>query len=147
MPAVRYRREVVVPEGWKDERVLLHFGAVDYDAKVWVNGQSAGAHRGGYVPFSYDITGLLREGKNELAVGVLDDTRDTLVASGKQAYERESSGCFYTRSTGIWQTVWLEPVPQAYLAKMRVYPDLDGGQVTIWAVSYTHLTLPTKRIV
>ena len=135
MPAVWYRRAFSIPAEWKDQRILLHFGAVDYAAMVWVNGELAGLHRGGYVPFQFDITAFLRAGENELVVGALDDTRSPLQPSGKQSGERESSGCHYTRTTGIWQTVWLEPVPQAHLTRMHLYPDIDAGRlfIQVWA--------------
>jgi len=135
MPAVWYRRAFTIPAEWKDQRILLHFGAVDYEAMVWVNGQLAGSHRGGYVPFQLDITALLRAGENELVVGALDDTRSPLQPTGKQSDRPESYGCLYTRTTGIWQTVWLEPVPQAHLTRMHLYPDIDGGRlcIQIWA--------------
>jgi len=108
MPAVWYRRQFDVPAGWAGRRVWLHFGAVDYAATVWVNGKLAGRHTGGYSSFGFDITALLRAGENELVVRALDDTRSPLQASGKQSDRPESYGCFYTRTTGIWQTVWLE---------------------------------------
>ena len=135
IPAVWYRRKFNVPKKWAGRRVLLHFGAVDYDAAVWVNGELAGRHRGGYTPFQFDITPSLLPGANELIVRAIDDTRSPLQPSGKQSLELQSSGCFYTRSTGIWQTVWMEPAPAAHLARRRVFTDLDAGKVTIqlWA--------------
>ena len=135
MPVVWYRRKFRVPAGWAGQRVLLHFGAVDYLATVWVNGTLVGSHKGGYTSFYFDITAALQAGDNELVVRAVDDTRDPLQPSGKQSLDRHSSGCFYTRSTGIWQTVWLEPVPAAFLVKMRLFPDLDAGKLTVqlWA--------------
>jgi beta-galactosidase/beta-glucuronidase len=135
MPAVWYRRAFTIPAEWKDQRIVLQFGAVDYEAMVWVNGQLAGSHRGGYVPFQFDITALLRAGENELVVGALDDTRSPLQPTGKQSDRTESYGCLYTRTTGIWQTVWLEPVPPAHLTRMRLYPDIDAGRlcIQVWA--------------
>ncbi len=122
---VWYRKEVTLPDNWEGRRVLLHLGAVDHDATVWVNGQQATTHQGGYTPFSCDITGLLTRGKNVLTVFAQDDTRSPLTATGKQSTQYASYGCVYTRTTGIWQTVWLEPVPQTYIGGLRLTPDLE----------------------
>ncbi|HEX6971697.1 MAG TPA: glycoside hydrolase family 2 TIM barrel-domain containing protein, partial [Limnochordia bacterium] len=131
MPCVWYRRSFSVPAAWADRRVHLHFGAVDYHATVWVNGQKAGEHRGGYVPFSFDITALLRPGENELVVRAVDETRSPLQPSGKQSERYASHGCHYTRTTGIWQTVWLEPVPEWHLAGLRLTPDRPGSRALL----------------
>ncbi len=133
MPCVWYRRKFALPSDWLGGRVLLHFGAVDYETKVWINGQPAGAHRGGYSSFSFDITNLLQSGENIIIVRALDDTRSGLQPSGKQSLTYDSRGIFYTRTTGIWQSVWLESVPRTYLQSFRLYPDLDGGRLTIFA--------------
>jgi beta-galactosidase/beta-glucuronidase len=133
MQCVWYRRAFRVPEGWEGKAVLLHFGAVDYAATVWVNGKLAGRHQGGYSSFSFDITSLLRAGENELVVRTLDDTRSRLQASGKQSDKPESYGCMYTRTTGIWQTVWLEAVPQAHLKPARLIPDLVDNRLAVTA--------------
>ncbi len=133
MPCVWYRRRGTLPAGWQGKRVLLHFGAVDYDTTVWVNGERAGTHRGGYSSFTFEITALLKKGENEIAVRAVDDTRSSLQPSGKQSPQFNSYGCFYTRTTGIWQTVWLEAVPAAYLHSFRLYPDLDQGKLTVQA--------------
>ncbi len=133
MPCVWYRRSFQVPEEWDDKRVLLHCGAVDYEATVWINGQSVGSHRGGYSPFCFDISDHLKPGENTIAVRAVDDTRSALQPSGKQCAAFESQGCSYTRTTGIWQTVWLEAVPPTHLQSFRFYPDVDGGTVTIHA--------------
>jgi len=124
MAFVWYRRGFRLPEGWEGKTVLLHFGAVDYAATVWVNGRLAGRHQGGYSSFGFDITALLRAGENELVVRAIDYTRSPLQASGKQSDKLESYGCLYTRTTGIWQTVWLEAVPTAHLGQARLVPDL-----------------------
>ena len=131
MPSVWYRRKITVPEGWQGRRVWLHFGAVDYEATVWVNGEMVGRHRGGYTPFRCELTGRLRGGANELVVRAVDDTRSPLQPSGKQSPRLDSFGCLYTRTTGIWQTVWLESTPQAYLDRARIFPDLDAGRATV----------------
>lgn len=129
MAAVWYRRTVTLPETWGGKRVLLHFGAVDYEAEVWVNGQSAGTHRGGYTSFTLEITPLLQPGENTITVCAEDDCRSPLQATGKQSDTYHSHDCVYTRTTGIWQTVWLEAVPQSYLLRPKITPDLENGMV------------------
>jgi len=131
MPGVWYRRLVTVPQAWQGRRVLLHFGAVDYGATVWVNGEEVGRHQGGYTPFTFDVTAWLHEGENEVVVRAVDNTRDPLQPSGKQSEQFHSYGCMYTRTTGIWQTVWLEPVPETFLAKARLLPDLDNRRLEV----------------
>lgn len=130
--ALWYRRTVAVPRAFRAGRVLLHFGAVDWESTVWVNGREAGTHRGGYDPFTYDITGLLKRGKKqEIVLRVLDptDEENTGIARGKQVME--PSGIFYTAVTGIWQTAWLEPVPETYLAKLDIVPDVDRKTLSV----------------
>jgi len=129
MAAVWYRREFSVPEDWFGGRVILHFGAVDYEAEVWVNGRSVGTHRGGYTPFSFDITELLQKGTNILTVCAQDDVRSGLQPRGKQSSEYYSHACDYTRTTGIWQTVWLECVPSTYIESFQLTPDVENGRV------------------
>lgn len=124
MPCVWYRRTVTIPKEWAGKRVLLHFGACDYDTTVWVNGEKAGTHRGGYASFTFDVTKLLKEGENVLVVKALDNTRDPLQPKGKQCDKYASYGCLYTRTTGIWQTVWLEAVPTAYIRSYKCFPNL-----------------------
>lgn len=113
MYGVWYKRTVDIAD--ISGRVLLHFGAVDYCATVFVNGETAGTHKGGYVSFCLDITAFVHSGSNEIAVFAEDDTRDRLKPTGKQSERYNSFDCFYTRTTGIWQTVWLEFVPEAYV--------------------------------
>jgi beta-galactosidase/beta-glucuronidase len=113
----------------KGRRILLNFGAVDWDAMVWVNGKPVGDHKGGYTPFQLDITEAVKDGQNEVFLSVYDDTATGLQATGKQSHKKESYGCVYTRTTGIWQTVWLEAVGQTYLRGLALYPDLDTGRV------------------
>ncbi len=129
MAAVWYRREVDLPDDWRGRRILLHFGAVDYEAEVWVNGISAGTHQGGYTPFTFDITKQIKNGKNMITVCAEDDNRSGLQPRGKQSSEYHSHGCDYTRTTGIWQTVWLECVNQTYVSWFRAYPDPDNEAV------------------
>jgi beta-galactosidase/beta-glucuronidase len=133
MAAVWYRREFAVSEDWTSGRILLHFGAVDYDAEVWINGVSAGTHRGGYTPFTLDITALVTPGVNVVTVVAEDDVRTGLQPSGKQSPAYHSHGCVYTRTTGIWQTVWLECVPKTYLHALRYLPDPANSRVHIEA--------------
>ena len=124
-----YRRRFTVPPGWKGQRLLLHFGAVDWKTEVWVNGQKAGEHTGGYYPFSFDITPYLTEAENELVVSVWDPTETYGQERGKQSLQPK--GLFYTAVSGIWQTVWLEPVPDRYIQSVKLTPQLEAGQITI----------------
>lgn len=130
---VWYRRTFAVPETWGPERVLLHIGACDHDTSVWVNGHLAGSHRGGYTPIALDITPWLRRGENLLVIHAQDDSRSPWVLAGKQCPDYASRRCHYTRTTGIWQTVWLEPVPASYLAGLRLTPLVEAGQLLIEA--------------
>jgi beta-galactosidase/beta-glucuronidase len=134
MAAVWYRREVIIPEEWKNQRVILHFGAVDYYTEAWVNGISVGKHKGGYSSFSFDITDSLKEGVNTIIVCAEDDVRSWLQPRGKQSSEYHSHGCEYTRTTGIWQTVWLECVPQEYIVSVKYTPDPANSYLHIEAV-------------
>ncbi|MCS6951472.1 MAG: glycoside hydrolase family 2 TIM barrel-domain containing protein [Bryobacterales bacterium] len=126
-PWVWYRRSFTVPDAWKGKRVLLHFGAVDYRAMVWINGRYVGGHTGGHVPFSFDITPHLQRGANTVTVRAEDPPTDRYVPRGKQYWEPKSRGIFYTRTTGIWQPVWIEAVGDSYLTKVRITPSLDGA--------------------
>ncbi|WP_224337771.1 glycoside hydrolase family 2 protein [Haloprofundus halobius] len=129
MDAVWYRREIDVPEEWLGGHLLLHFGAVDYEAEVWVNGESVGSHRGGYTPFSLDISDTVTPGSNVVTVCAEDDTRSPVQPSGKQSQQYHSHGPLYTRVTGIWQTVWLEPVPETYVQNLQFEPDPENDAV------------------
>jgi hypothetical protein len=125
-----YQKTVTIPADWPaDQRVLLHFGAVDWETTVVVNGKQVGEHRGGYDPFTFDITEALhadRQQANTLLVRVWDPTDTGSQPRGKQV--NRPHGIWYTPVTGIWQTVWLEPVPRSYIRKVTVVPDLDAGQ-------------------
>ena len=134
MPCVWYARRFSLPAAWAGRRVLLHFGAVDYEATVWVNGRQVGFHRGGFTPFCCEITGAARGGRNLLVVRAVDDTRSSLQPSGKQSASYESRGCHYTRVTGIWQSVWLEPVGRSYVESLRMTGDPGGGRIHLAAV-------------
>jgi hypothetical protein len=125
-----YRRRFAVPDAWSGKRVLLHFEAVDWETQVWLNDRKVGNHRGGYDPFTFDITGfLIPVGPQELTVAVWDPTDAGTQARGKQV--RDPGGIFYTSVTGIWQTAWLEPVPQTAIADLVVSSDVASGSVTV----------------
>ncbi len=126
-PVCWYRRQFEAPAGWYGKRVKLHFGAVDYEAAVYVNGRLAGTHRGGHTPFSVVITPYLRlDNHNELVVRVFDG-EDLAQPRGKQYWERDSGGIWYTRTTGIWQTVWLEALGETAIERLRVKSwDIEG---------------------
>lgn len=132
---VWYQRKFTVPKEWNGRRILLHFGAVDYATEVWVNGQSVGKHIGGYTPFQFDITPYLSE-ENVLTVFALDDVRSGKQPGGKQCHFYYSKGCDYTRTTGIWQTVWMEPVNTAHIHQMKNIPDVDN-QSLLLDISFT----------
>lgn len=118
-----YERTFTVPAKWSGKRVLLHFGAVDWKADVWVNGVSVGGHSGGYTPFEFDVTKALRRGENTLRVRVWDPTDAGYQPRGKQV--ARPGGIWYTPVSGIWQTVWLEAVPQQYIRSLVTTPDAD----------------------
>ncbi len=132
--SVWYKRAVTVTEEQLAGRVILHFGAVDYRAIVFVNGEKAIEHKGGYTSFCGDITNHLVVGENVITVWAIDDTRSGSVPSGKQSARYESHGCYYTRTTGIWQTVWLEFVPQEYIVKAKYLSNLETASIilTVW---------------
>jgi beta-galactosidase/beta-glucuronidase len=133
MAAVWYKRKFDIPEEWMDKRILLHFGAVDYDTEVWINGNSVGTHRGGYTSFSFDITEFINQENNVIVVCAEDDVRSGLQPRGKQSGLYYSHRCDYTRTTGIWQTVWLECVPEEYVSSFKVIPDPDNACIHIEA--------------
>lgn len=120
---VWYKKEVELTEKQLSGRTVFHIGAADYKTTVYVNGEKAGVHEGGYVSFAFDVTGYVRPGKNVFAVYCEDDTRDPHIARGKQSEEYYSHSCDYTRTTGIWQTVWLEFTPAVYVKKIKFIPD------------------------
>lgn len=128
-----YRRTFTVPSGWNGRQVQLHFGAVDWESTVYVNGQQVGTHRGGYDGFSFDITPRLNGGSNEVIVKVWDPTdseqNGMVQAVGKQT--KNPSGIFYTPSSGIWQTVWIEPTPAASISSVDFYPNLSNNTLRV----------------
>lgn len=128
-----YQRTFSVPAAWRSRRVLLHFGAVDWKADVWVNDIKVGSHTGGYTPFSFDVTAALKvKGENKLTVRVWDPTDKGTQPRGKQV--SRPSGIWYTPVTGIWQTVWMEPVEEAHIASLRITPDIDRNRMTVEAL-------------
>lgn len=124
-----YKRTFKVPGSWKSKNVLLHFGAVDWQADVWVNGVKVGTHTGGYTPFSFDITNALKSGENTLEVRVLDSTDKGFQPRGKQVANPE--GIWYTPVSGIWQTVWIEPVAQTHIESLRILPNIDNRTISV----------------
>lgn len=124
-----YRKKITLPESFKGKRTLLHFGAVDWECMVYINTKFVGSHLGGYCPFTIDITDALTEGENELTVRVYDPTDAGWQNRGKQA--SKSHGFWYTSTSGIWQTVWMEAVNESYISSYKVTPDIDKGVINI----------------
>jgi len=125
-----YRRTFKLPDNWRDQRTLLHFEAVDWETVVWVNGHQVGVHRGGYDPFTFDITDALTDAKQqEIALAVWDPTDAGGQPRGKQV--NKPHRIWYTPTTGIWQTVWLEAVNKAHIESVKIIPDLDGKRVLV----------------
>lgn len=124
---VLYYRKKFVYSG-KGSRVLLHFGAVDYSCRVHLNGKAIGSHKGGYFPFSFEITDIIKDGENELTLSVTDPSETGSQASGKQTSKR--GGIWYTPQSGIWQTVWIEEVPGSYIENVRLTPDIDNSTLS-----------------
>ena len=128
--ALWYEREFIVPEEWAGQRVLLNFGAVDWKAEVYVDGAFVGEHTGGYAPFSFDVTDMLAKGKkHSLKVKVTDRTDKWFQPRGKQVSKPE--GIWYTAVTGIWQTVWMEPVPASHIDSYYAVADIDEGTLAV----------------
>ncbi len=129
-----YKTNFNVPSSWKNKNILLHFGAVDWEATIFINGKEIGAHQGGYDPFSFDISGALNSsGPQELKVRVWDPSSEGTQPRGKQVSRPE--GIWYTPVSGIWQTVWLEPIPKQSIRNIRITPDIDAGKVEISVTS------------
>ena len=124
-----YRRKLLIPQAWKGSRILLHFGAVDHDASVYVNGKKVGSHSGGYTAFSLDISDFVQPGDNSLVVGA-HDPNDGRRPSGKNGDKGD-----YTFSSGIWQTVWMEPVQQKHVTQLKLIPDLKNKRLQITALA------------
>lgn len=130
--AVWYRRTVAIPAEWGGRNVLLHFGAVDYDATVWVNGTEVARHRGGFTPFICDLKGIVTPGTEAVIVLRARDKHNEPKPMGKQSNKYAPHSCLYTRTTGIWQTVWMEPVPvKSALKRPRITPDVANGTIRL----------------
>ena len=127
MYGVWYQKKVSLTEAQCAGKVFLHFGAVDYEATIYVNGKEAGSHKGGYVSFKVDVTEFVVPGENTITVNATDDTRNPMYPSGKQCEQPLSYGCMYTRTTGIWQTVWLEFTPRAYIKNVHMETNAEEG--------------------
>ena len=132
LPHVWYRRTFEIPADLRAGRLFLRFGAVDYRARVWLNGRFLGEHVGGYTPFAFEVTRCVREGVNEVVVHAVDELRSGLQPGGKQSHGK-SEGCVYTRTTGIWQPVWLEAAGETHVRDVTLAPDLPGGRVLVQA--------------
>ena len=130
---LHYRKLFRLPEGFKKDRVLLHFGAVDQECEAFLNGVRLGEHKGGYLPFSFDITDSLRAGENVLTLCVRDQTEKSPHARGKQKLQKKGKygSLFYTPQSGIWKTVWMESVEHDYVTSVRITPEYDSGSVRI----------------
>ena len=140
-----YRRTFELPDDWGNQPVLLHFGAVDWQAVVWVNGQKMGEHRGGYTPFSVDITNALadRRREQEVVVEVWDPTDSDEQPVGKQSLHPK--GIWYTATTGIWRTAWLEPVPPSHISRLKLIPDVDRSTLFVEAFTNDGATVTQVR--
>jgi beta-galactosidase/beta-glucuronidase len=129
-----YRRTIEIARPDDGSRLILHFGAVDYEATVWINGSRVGSHRGGYTPFSFDVTDLIpASGRCEIVVRADDDPADLAKPRGKQDWQLEPHSIWYPRTTGIWQTVWLEEVPATHLARLKFTPHLARWEIGLEA--------------
>ena len=125
-----YKRRFEIPKDWGKKRIILNFGAVDWKTDVWINGAFMGTHKGGYDSFSFDITGALKSGSmQEIIVSVWDPTDEGYQPHGKQSLNPR--GFWYTAVTGIWQTVWIEPVAQEHIYKLKLIPDIDNSCVQL----------------
>ena len=143
---VAYRRYFDLNASELAGRIILHFGAVDYETSVYINEKLVGTHKGGYTSFDFDITEYVVEGNNMLFLAVKDDVRSGLQPKGKQAHMYYSSGCDYTRTTGIWQTVWLEFVPVNYIKTAKYYPDPENACLGITGTVQGKGTLHIKAL-
>lgn len=141
---VWYKRNVEIQKG--DNRVFLNIGAADYVTSLYVNNKYVGSHTGGYTSFKFEITDYAVDGENEIFIVCEDDTRASLVPIGKQSNRKNSYGCSYTRTTGIWQSVWLEYTPQEYVKGFKLYPSINQENVTVQLdlVGVADLTLVAK---
>ncbi len=130
---VWYKRKFSIPDDWQGQRIFVNFGAVDFDTRVWINNKLAGRHVGGTGSFGFEITRLVQTGENEIIVYAYDNTLSEKQPLGKQSTRQPPrwGGVSYTRTTGIWQTVWLEAKPQKYIERVFIIPDLDRGEFSV----------------
>ncbi|MHA1309474.1 MAG: glycoside hydrolase family 2 protein [Candidatus Helarchaeota archaeon] len=124
-----YRRFFTIPESWNGKKILLHFGAIDWESTIWINGKRIGDHRGGYIPFSFEISEFINNNENELIVSVWDPTGKSCQERGKQLLR--SFMIFYTPISGIWQTVWLEPISTTFITSLKITPNIDEENLNI----------------
>jgi beta-galactosidase/beta-glucuronidase len=130
--AMWYHRQIFIPGNWAGRDVVINFGAVDYECELFIDGKAVGMHYGGSASFGFDITRYVKPGAtHDVVLRVADNLRTAKQPSGKQSYDFKSAGCHYTRTTGIWQTVWLEPVARQGLKDVQIVPDLDGGRFIV----------------
>jgi len=147
IPAMFYHRKLEIPREWDGRKIILHFGAVDYECEGFLNGKSVGTHFGGTVSFEFDITRFVTPGSEcDFVLRVYDDVRSYTQPGGKQATNYHSTGCHYTRTTGIWQTVWLEPVAENGLKSCRILPMFDSGAFRFDPEFYTADSACTLKI-
>jgi beta-galactosidase/beta-glucuronidase len=144
--AVWYRRRVTIPTSWGNQSVLLHFQAIDYDSTIWVNGSEIARHRGGFTPITCNLQGIAKPGDTiQIVVRARDNHRQSQ-PHGKQSRIYANQGCDYTRTTGIWQTVWLEPVPQVWLGRPRLTPNISRSLFHIQQRVHGYLPGLTLRV-
>lgn len=128
---VWYKRKFKVPNKWLDDRIILNFGAVDYRSKIYINGEMVGEHEGGHTSFSFDVTSYLTGNEEEITVYVEDPSEDETIPRGKQYWKEKSESIWYTRTTGIWQSVWIEPINEINISNIKFMPDVDKGNINI----------------
>lgn len=145
-----YRRYFTVPSNWNQKYLILHFEAVDYETKVWVDGKYVGMHKGGYDHFQFDITGFLsKEQKHEIKIVVWDPTNEGSQPIGKQALPAIKNVTKYTATSGIWQTVWLEPINDVAIESIKIIPNIDNATISLQTkvVGATQGTRDRKSVV
>ncbi len=140
---MKYKKRFILPDGFKKGRIILHFGAVDQFALIKINGQKVGSHEGGYLPFEFDVTDALTSGENEIAVDAQDLIDDKALPYGKQRFDR--GGMWYTPVSGIWQSVWLESVPEQYIKSLRITPTTTGAIIKTEGVTDGELIVSTPE--
>ncbi|GHO46580.1 glycoside hydrolase family 2 protein [Ktedonospora formicarum] len=144
-PYLWYRRTLNLPAAYNGKRLILHFGAVDYSAQIWVNGQLVATHEGGHTPFSADITSVIqKEGKQTIVVRAEDQPKDLAQPRGKQDWLEQTHDIWYKRTSGIWQQVWLEPVSQDYITNVRWTPNLSQNTLTQEITIQSHTKTPLR---